>query len=635
MGSDETPRAVRDALRALGIRNLVVGIHDPAFPGISGDDVGRGSPYARGADAWFRCVRGLGFTGVQLGPQGLTSLNNPSPYDGTVFSRNVQSIDLRDLTQDNPNGPLLRPLTLAKLAAGLPADRAGDRVSYGYAFTAQRKALAEAYARFSKSRPADLLDRLREFEKTHAHWLEKDAVYDVLTEIHEGRGFRDWWSGSEPHPDRNLWDPAAGQAAQQRKAELVQRHRGQIESYAFAQMLFHEQHARLRSRCRDLGMELLGDLQIGLSERDVFSHPSVLLRDYVMGAPPSRTNPEGQPWNYALLDPDQTDAHSEDRGGALQLLLARADKMFDEYDGIRIDHPHGLVCPWVYRSNQINPLLAVQRGARLHSSPDLPDHPELARYANVGPTQIRRSVSRQADDWVENLLPEQVDRYAVLFDALVDSAHRHGRETRSLVCEILSTLPRPLKAVLDRHGLGRFRVVQKADLADASDVYRFENAQPEDWIMVGNHDTLPIWEVVRTWERSGQIGRWAVYLAARLNLGAQTLADSPGLLVHAVFAAMFASKAENIYIFFTDLFGLDRPYNVPGTISDENWSLRLRPDFHLDYGTRLARDGALNLPKALAMALGGRGPEFRHAHSDLIAELERLAVTPSSAIRGV
>ena len=26
-------------------------------------------------------------------------------------------------------------------------------------------------------------------------------------------------------------------------------------------------------------------------------------------------------------------------------VAARLDKMFTEYDGVRIDHPHGLVCP--------------------------------------------------------------------------------------------------------------------------------------------------------------------------------------------------------------------------------------------------------------------------------------------------
>jgi 4-alpha-glucanotransferase len=306
------------------------------------------------------------------------------------------------------------------------------------------------------------------------------------------------------------------------------------------------------------------------------------------------------------------------------------DKMFDEYDGVRIDHPHGFVCPWVYRRTQPDPLLAVQQGARLFSSPDLPDHPALAHYAIVRPDQLRRFVPRYADDWESDLLPEQIDRFAVLFDAMVDSARRHGREKQSLICEVLSTLPRPLRAVLERHGLGRFRVVQKANPVDPSDVYRVENAKPEDWVMAGNHDTPPIWAVVKTWSTSGKLEAWSSMVASQLDLQASSLAAESGLLVHAIFASMFASAAENVSVFFTDLFGLEQAYNTPGTVSDDNWSLRLGPDFERDYASRLAGGQALNLPLALAMAIAGRGRDFAQAHRYLVTELGRRA----AAVRG-
>ena len=120
MSSGGVERAVAEALRVLGIRNLVAGIHDPAFPGLAGNDISRGSPYSRGAEAWLGFVRSLGFTGVQLGPQGQTSDNNPSPYDGTISSRNVLSIALRQLTEPREGSPLLAAETLAALAEGVP-----------------------------------------------------------------------------------------------------------------------------------------------------------------------------------------------------------------------------------------------------------------------------------------------------------------------------------------------------------------------------------------------------------------------------------------------------------------------------------------------------------------------------------
>jgi 4-alpha-glucanotransferase len=621
---------VTDALAALGVRKLVVGIHDPAFPGLPGDDAGRGSPYSRGAERFLRCVRALGFNGVQLGPQGQTSEVNASPYDGTIFARNVLSIDLRALTCAGGGGPLLREQTLTALAADRPAHWPAGRVPYRHVFAAQRRALDEAFARCEAAQDPKVQERLASFKQAHHAWLERDALYDVLRGLHGGQGFHDWREGGEPHPDQDLWDPPPnrGAAAELRRIDLMVEHHRQLDAFAFDQMLVHEQHAALRQRCQELGLELYGDLQIGLADQDVFAYRKALLRDYLMGAPPSRTTPEGQAWNYAVLDPVQADRARPERGLALRLLLARVDKMYDEYDAIRIDHPHGLVCPWVYRANQIDPILAVQQGARLHGSPDLPDHPELAKFAIALPEQLDRSLPRYADDWERDLRPEQIDRYAILFDAMVDSAQRHGRDPHSIVCEVLSTLPRPLAAVLARHGLGRFRVVQKANLDDRADVYRPENARPEDWIMAGNHDTPPIWSVAKTWAVSDKRARWAAHLASRLGTDAQALLAEPGALVHALFAEMFASAAENVQIFFTDLFGFLAPYNIPGSISDDNWSLRLSPDFEHDYAAKLARGEALSLPRALAMAMGGRGPEFRRAHAELVAALEKVAAAP-------
>ena len=45
---------------------------------------------------------------------------------------------------------------------------------------------------------------------------------------------------------------------------------------------------------------------------------------------------------------------------------------------------------------------------------------------------------------------------------------------------------------------------------------------------------------------------------------------------------------------------------VTGTVSDANWSLRLPPDFARVHAERLARDAALDLPLALALALDAR-----------------------------
>ncbi len=222
-----------------------------------------------------------------------------------------------------------------------------------------------------------------------------------------------------------------------------------------------------------------------------------------------------------------------------------------------------------------DPLRAVQGGARLFSSPDLPEHPLLARYAIVSPGQLNRAVPRYADDWVTSLSPEQVGRYSVVFDTIARCAEARGRAISDVVCEVLSTLPFPLGAVLERHGLGRFRVTQKADLDNPKDVYRSENAAPADWIMVGTHDTPPLWRLLDTWGAPPRWGRQAACLATRLapspaeeGAMARALASDPRALAQAKLADLFASRASNVMVFFADLLGMKEIYNTPGTVGD-------------------------------------------------------------------
>ena len=113
------------ALRALGIRRLLLAIHDVSFPSDASEDVGRGSPGTRAAERFLGFVSRLGFTGVQLGPQGQTSIDNASPYDGTAFSRNVDSLPLRTFADDGELAGLL-PEGCSLESAEL--DTAGDSV---------------------------------------------------------------------------------------------------------------------------------------------------------------------------------------------------------------------------------------------------------------------------------------------------------------------------------------------------------------------------------------------------------------------------------------------------------------------------------------------------------------------------
>ncbi len=133
--------AIKKALQILGIDNFLLSIHDAAFPSLRQEEIGRGSPYSLGAQRFLRFAAELGFNGVQFGPQGITTPANPSPYDGTLFSRNLLS--LAPLALASLPLPLLPPghqtaLIGRKLS---PA----DRVKEEYARMIVGRVASEAY----------------------------------------------------------------------------------------------------------------------------------------------------------------------------------------------------------------------------------------------------------------------------------------------------------------------------------------------------------------------------------------------------------------------------------------------------------------------------------------------------------
>ncbi len=579
--SDAHRIAVADALRALGVQRLVLGIHDPCFPA-GPDDVGVGTPYSDAGRALFRYAHALGFNGVQLGPQGDTTPTNPSPYDATLFSRATISVALPPCA-DEPPAP--HP----------------ERADYADAWTRQR---ARLIARFAT---ADLA-AANTWAAEQGPWLAREARYAALTETFGTDDWRAWpYDAQVEHSAR----------------------------FVYVQWLAATQHAALRTLCAELGLRLWGDLAVGVSHRDVWSMQPLFLEGYRMGAPPSRTTPAGQPWNFPVLDPAQDAA-------AAELVEARIAKMLDEYDGIRIDHPHGLVDPWVYRTDQIetpsDAFSAVRAGARLFSSPDQVDHPRLWGFSVARPHQIDRARDRWDDAWVTTMDDAQVDRYAKLFDRIIGRVKAAGKHVEDQLCEVLSTWPYPLRRVMQRHGLGRLVVTQKAKLDDPTDVYRTENAQAADWVMVGNHDTQPVWKVVEGWHDTDAGRARARYLAeslepdeARRAVYAEQLCRSASNLCTGMFAALFACRATSVSIFFADLFGMRASYNVPGTVSADNWSLRLQPDYAETYVRALAHESgpqALDLPLALRLALHARG-------LDADALSQRLEALSPSAVHWV
>ena len=159
-------------LARLGVRRMLLAIHDASFPADADEDPGRGSPATRAGERLFAYARSLGFTGIQLGPAGQTSRDNASPYDATLFSRHLGNLALDSL---RPGGAFAGLVASAVLDGVLAP---GPRVQQRRAYDAIHAVVAAAYAGLD-ARP-DLRAALATFRAANAAWLEHDALYAVL-----------------------------------------------------------------------------------------------------------------------------------------------------------------------------------------------------------------------------------------------------------------------------------------------------------------------------------------------------------------------------------------------------------------------------------------------------------------------
>ena len=198
-----------------------------------------------------------------------------------------------------------------------------------------------------------------------------------------------------------------------------------------------------------------------------------------------------------------------------------------------------------------------------------------------------------------------------------------GLTKDSIVCEDLGTLTNPVAAVMKEYDLLGMRLTQFTVPTEPEDPYRCKNITPHCWAMVGTHDNKPVSE----WAKS-LINTHEGYLHVK-NLVEDLFAEADNkdeiivnmtkdkdFLKETKLVELFACKAENIQIFFTDFFDMSETYNTPGTSGDRNWSLRLPDNFE--------QMNTINLPQILKKAIISRGKDFAQKNHKIIEELDEI-----------
>ncbi len=614
------------ALKELGKKNFALIVHGNSFPAISGKNTGFGTQNSEAGKNLMDFASGV-FNAIQLGPQGKTKACDSSPYTGTIFSINPLFIDLEQLTTKEW-GNIVSEQTYKKICDENP-NKDINKTAYSYIVKAQEEALQEAYVNFKQWNDKKLNKEFEKFKNENDFWLSKDALYEAL--VIENNN--DYWPLWDNKTDRNLFNPKTEEekkASFLREKELRLKYADEINYYAFCQFVAAKQNEQTKKYALKHDLKLIADRQVAFSDRDTWAYQSLFLEGWMLGCPPDYFSKDGQAWGFPVVDPEKMFNEDGSLGEAGELLKRLYKKMFKENPGgVRIDHIVGLIDPWVYKAGK-KPM--PQQGAgRLYSSPE---HPELSQYAIATMDDLNLEIGSDKEKRVKQLSKEQIKKYGAMIEKIVIAAAKEeGLNKDAIVCEDLGTLTFPVESVMKEYDLQGMRLTQFVKHEMPEHPYRCCNIVERSWAMVGTHDNEPIsmWadSMINTHEGYLNVVNLVDDMYSELkgkdrdDLIVKLTTDAKALM-NVKLAEIFASKAANVQVFFTDFLGIKATYNTPGTSGDKNWSLRVPDNFEEVYCSNCKDGLALNLPLILKMAIEARGSKFAKKQDKLLKELEKL-----------
>lgn len=504
-----------------------------------------------------------GFKLVQLLPINETG-NDHSPYNA------ISSVALDPITIALDAVPDLRQVEIVELTAGLDfrALREGS-VNYGVIKPLKQRLLERAYENFLTASWKDNDMRahaFRRFCRDESNWLDDFALFRVLIDEHGGSEQWDLW------PARFSDAPSAWQHLSTLSQEEQDRYAKALRRVQYIQWIAWTQWREVKAYADSCGVALMGDIPFGVSyySADTWANPELFDLDWFGGCPPEKilevdafTKKWGQNWGIPLY---HWAAHRQNN---YQWWRQRVHKVRDVFHLFRIDHILGVFriysFPWrPTRNAEFLPLTEdeakeLTAGRLPHFTPHEDDTPEH-KAANLA----------QGEELLKALLEEC-------------GANR-------LVGEDLGVVPDYVRPCLQRLGIAGFKVPQWEEkktggLIEGEDYERLSLAA------YATHDHDPIRSMWDNWMaaiEAAEHGPATTYPARdKAWRECRALAewcgfDVPRILpwsdeIHAsLLRALLKSNSWLVVMMITDLFATTQRFNIPGAVSDANWSQRLR-----------------------------------------------------------
>ncbi|HEY0712374.1 MAG TPA: 4-alpha-glucanotransferase, partial [Polyangia bacterium] len=284
---------------------------------------------------------------------------------------------------------------------------------------------------------------------------------------------------------------------------------------AWLQWQLDLQWRKARDAAGDQGIALLGDLPftVASDSADVWANQKVFRPDLHVGTPPDDFAAEGQDWGLPAYDWNQL------RKSEFGWIRARAARGSVLFSGYRVDHVIGL-----YR------------------------------------TFVRNTADGESSFW-----PAHEAAQIALGETLI----RIMRTTAEVIAEDLGTVPPFLRPSLDRLAVPGYRVLR---WEKENGGYRDPGTYPKLSVATnGTHDT----DSTADWYEALPADDRA-HLAKIPGLeGLATEARFTDKVRDLLLAALYRAPSQIVIQPFQDLLGHRERINVPGTVSDTNWSYRM------------------------------------------------------------
>jgi 4-alpha-glucanotransferase len=393
--------------------------------------------------------------------------------------------------------------------------RGAPCVRYAAVRELKDRALRLSFDRFDAQEWRPFTGRARElqaFVERESWWLDD---YGLFRAIRDSQGHRPWAEWPRPLRDREPDQVAAARRTLARD----------IRFYAYLQWIADTQWQAARRACRNVGVEIFGDLpfMVDGDSADVWSRPHLFRLDVSLGVPPDAFSATGQDWGMPAYDWGAAAADD------YSWLRARARRSAALYDGYRVDHLVGFY----------------------------------------------RTYARPRDGSAPFFSPADEADQTALGEHLLELFRASGAE---VIVEDLGTVPDFVRASLARRGVAGFRVfrwerhwqVEGRPFRDPADYPAVSVAAS------GTHDTEPMaawWDAIEVDDKA-KVAELPTVRRVAPDVDLVAAPYSP-IVRDVLLEALFASGSDLLVNVVHDVFGWRERINEPATVDERNWTFRL------------------------------------------------------------